>query len=485
MIRRERSNAGTGTGPRRRASWGLLLLAIAPSLGAAPAAPRPNIIVCIADDWSRPRDGDRVARTPAFDRVASEGVRFNRAFCASPSCTPSRGALLTGQAVPRLGEGANLWSRLPKELACYPDLLEAAGYKVGLAGKGWSPGSIEGRTRNPAGPNFRDFATFLATVPAGQPFGFWYGSTDPHRPYEPGSGRRAGLRPEGVNVPPSLPDTPEVRDDLLDYYAEVQRFDRSVAEILDLIEKSGRADDTLVVITADNGMPFPRAKANLHDAGTRVPLAIRWPARIKGGRSSDAFVGLADLAPTFLQAAGLDIPTEMTGLSLLDLLDGRPASGRDRIFLARERHANVRKGDLSYPCRAVRTGEFLYIRNFRPDRWPAGDPEPWKAVGPFGDVDASPTKSLILARREDPKIAPFFELAFARRPLEELYDLEKDPGQLVNVVARAEYAEPVRTLRADLDRRMAEQGDPRAEGDDDRFDRYPYFGSPRPKAPMP
>jgi N-sulfoglucosamine sulfohydrolase len=466
------------------------LLALAPlgllggTMPGKAAEARPNIVIAIADDWSWPHAGaygDTVVRTPVFDRLAAEGVKFTRAYCVAPSCTPSRGAILTGQAVHRLEEGGNLWSFLPRKFACYPDLLEAAGYHVGLTGKGWGPGTLEGsgRTRNPAGPAFKNFEQFLRTVPEGRPFCYWFGSQDPHRPYEPGAGLRAGMRLQDVVVPPSLPDTPEIRGDILDYDFEVQRFDSAVGEVLKQLEATGRAEDTLVVITSDNGMPFPRAKANVYDSGSHMPLAVRWPAKFPGGRTVDAFVSLADLAPTFLEAAGLKPLPEMTGRSLLGLLAGEDATERDQVFVERERHANVRAGDLSYPVRAVRTRQFLYVRNLRPDRWPAGDPQMWKEVGPFGDVDGSPTKDFILERRNDPKFAPYFRLAFAKRPAEELYDLAKDPGELTNLATRPEYAAARHDLRAALDRWMAETADPRALADDDRWDRYPYFSAKR------
>jgi len=446
---------------------------------------RPNILFCIADDWGWPHAGaygDNVVKTPTFDRVAAEGVLFTNAFCASPSCTPSRGAILTGQAVHRLEEGGNLHSILQTKFEVYPDLLEAAGYFIGLQGKGWGPGRLEGtgRTRNPAGPNFKSFEQFLQSVPQGRPFCFWFGSTDPHRPYEKGSGVGSGMKLEEVRVPPFLPDAPEVRSDICDYYFEVQRFDRQVGEMLKLLETSGQLDNTLVVMAADNGMPFPRCKANLYNYGTHQPLAVRWPARVKGGRTTDDFIVLTDIAPTFLEAAGLKPPPEITGRSFLDLIvERRGATERNRVFLERERHANVRKGNLSYPCRAIRTRQYLYIRNLRPQLWPAGDPEPWMAVGQFGDVDGGPTKELILSRREEKDMARFFQLAFAKRPAEELYDLAKDPGELHNVADQSGYAAIKKKLRADLDHWMRETGDPRAiNEDDDRWDHYPYFGAP-------
>lgn len=447
------------------------------------ATNRPNILFCIADDWSWPHasaGGDPVVKTPNFDRVAREGFLFTHAFSAVPSCTPSRAAILTGQAPHRLAEGGNLHGFLPKKFSVYPDLLENAGYFVGVTRKGWGPGNAQagGRTRNPAGNNFKNFEEFLKDVPADKPFCFWFGSQDPHRPYEKGSGLAAGMNPRAVVVPAHLPDTPEIRSDILDYYVEVQRFDREVGELLQALEATGRASNTLVVITADNGWPFPRSKANLYDSGTRQPLAIRWPAKIRGGRKSDDFVNLADLAPTFLEAAGLKPLPEMTGLSLLPLLEGKSQAGRTMVFVERERHANVRAGDLSYPARAVRTKEFLYIRNFRSERWPVGDPEVWKAVGPFGDCDGSPSKEFILDHRDHPEFKKFFRLGFANRPAEELYDLVKDPHQIENIAARAEYADARQKMKVSLARWMEDTQDPRATSDDDRWDRYPYFGGP-------
>ena len=449
----------------------------------ARAVAAPNILFCLADDWGWPPAGfdqPTIVRTPSFDRVAAQGTYFPHAFSAAPSCTPSRAAILTGQAPHRLAEGGNLHGFLPARFPVYPDLLEQAGYIVGLKGKGWGPGNFKagGRTRNPAGPTFTGFTEFLKTVPGDKPFCFWFGSQDPHRPYDKGAGVAAGMNPAAVRVPPYLPDTPEIRSDILDYYTEVQRFDRDVGEVLTALEASGRASNTIVVISGDNGWPFPRSKANLYDAGTRQPLALRWPARFPGGKTNDAFVNLADLAPTFLEAAGLKPPPEMTGKSLLPLLAGNNQADRDAVFVERERHANVRAGDLSYPARAIRTKDFLYIRNFRPDRWPAGDPEKWVAVGPFGDCDGSPSKDFILDHRDDPAFAKFFALDFAKRPAEELYELKTDPHQIRNVAGEKQFAEAQQRLRTRLDRWLKETNDPRATTDDDRWDRYPYFGEP-------
>jgi arylsulfatase A-like enzyme len=285
------------------------------------------------------------------------------------------------------------------------------------------------------------------------------------------------MNPADVFVPPYLPDTPEVRSDICGYYFAVQRYDRDVGAILDLLEKAGKLDNTIVLMTGDNGWPFPRGKANLYDAGTHQPLAIRWPARVRGGRKSDAFISFADFAPTLLEAAGLKPAPAMTGRSFLDLLTtGESTVPRDRVFVERERHANVRKGDLGYPSRAVRTRDFLYVRNFHAERWPAGDPEMWRSVGPFGDIDGGPTKEVVLRGRNDPKVGRLFELACGKRPAEELYVLARDPYEMTNVADRPEFAEVKRRLRADLENWMKDTGDPRAEGVDDRWDRYSYHG---------
>jgi arylsulfatase A-like enzyme len=286
------------------------------------------------------------------------------------------------------------------------------------------------------------------------------------------------LKPGSVRVPGFLPDTAAVRQDILDYYFEVERFDRELGQIIQALERMGELENTIVIITSDNGMPFPRAKANVYDSGARVPLVVRWPGVVEGGRVVDALVSLTDLAPTILEAAGLKPPGVMTGRSLLPLFRAEARPGRDRVFIERERHANVRRGDLSYPVRAIRTKEHLYIRNVRPDRWPAGDPERYFSVGPFGDIDGGPTKTLLLDRREEADIARYFRLATAKRPAEELYDLKRDPDQLENVAGTAPYRDAQQRLRAELDRWLRETGDPRATADDDRWDRFPYYGQP-------
>jgi arylsulfatase A-like enzyme len=210
-----------------------------------------------------------------------------------------------------------------------------------------------------------------------------------------------------------------------------------------------------------------------------VPFAVRWGRRLRAGRTDPAFVNLTDLAPTLLELAGLAPPPVMTGRSLVGALLERPDAVRaDHVFVERERHANVRRGDLSYPIRGVRTRDHLYLWNLRPDRWPAGDPVMHFAVGDYGDVDPSLVKETILARRADPAVAPFFALSFAKRPAEELYDLRTDPHQLVNLAGRPETAAVQRELRARVERWMRETADPRVDPAYDGWDTMPYYGPP-------
>ena len=474
---------------------------------AESAESRPNILFCISDDQSYAHagaNGDPVVKTPGFDRVAHEGLRFIHAFCDAPTCGPSRSAILTGQPIWRLEEAGNIHSTLPAKFATYTKLLEDAGYAIGFTGKGWSPGRLEagGRTANPAGPRFegkklkapfkgmtkKDYAAnfddFLAQVSEDQPFCFWLGTHEPHRGFENGAGRRTGKDPAKVVVPPIFPDHTIVRNDILDYYVEIEHFDRMVIRAVKTLEAVGQLDNTIVVITSDHGMPFPRAKASLYDEGTRVPLAIRWSKGIRNsGRVVNSFVNLSDLAPTFLEAAGLRPPQMMTAISLMDVFANKPKVDRTNAYIAMERHDGCRKGGKGFPCRAIRTKDFLYIKNHEPDRWPAGNPDREFCARyiPFGEVDSSPTKTLIMDNKDKSDFKCFFDLAFAKRPAEELYSLKSDPGQLVNLARNPEFADVQKKMRSQLQKHLIKTKDPRALGLDAPWDYYPYYGLRRNK----
>jgi len=467
------------------ASFALVVLPHPPARAAeaVPPAPRPNILFFLADNWSWPHAGvlgDSLARTPVFDRLAREGVLFRHAFCPVPSCSPTRSCILTGRAAHQLAGAASLWSAFPRTLQVFTEALRQAGYEVGYSGKGWSPGRFleYGWTGNPVGREFRDFSEFLAQRDPARPFFFWSGNVDTalHRwRYEPEGW--TGLDPQAVKVPPELPDDPVVRTTMLAYYGGVGRLDADAGRCVAALESRKLLDETLVVFTSDNGWQMPRGLANCYDSGTRVPLAIRWGHQLQAGRQTEAFVSLTDLAPTFLEVAGLPPSPGMTGRSFRDVLLGEPpASPRDHVFLERERHANVRRGNLSYPIRGIRTKDFLYLWNMRPDRWPAGDPKAWFAVGDYGDVDGSRAKHFILEHADQPEMKPFYALNFGPRPAEELFDLRKDPAQLANVAGQPDYAAAQKQLRTRVEQWMRDTGDPRVDPACDLWDTYPYFG---------
>lgn len=501
----------------------VLALALLPGLAveASAQAPRPNVLFVITDDQSYPHAsvyGSRFVETPSFDRIAREGVLFTRAYVASPGCSPSRAALLTGRYPWQIEQAGTHASSFPVEYVVFPDLLERGGYWVGFTGKGWGPGdwAASGRNRNPAGPAFSDarlatpiegvsavdyaanFREFLRQRPPGAPFYFWYGASEPHRSYAPGAGRAAGKRLEDVDVPAYLPDTPEVRSDLLDYALEIEHADGHLGRMLDMLEQAGELDNTLVVVTSDNGMPFPRAKATVYDAGIHVPLAVRWPARVPGGRVVEDLVSLIDVTPTLLDATGIQHPGPhpMSGRSLFGLLTSG-ASGivepmRDAVYTGRERHSSARWNNLGYPQRAVRTRDYLYIRNFAPERWPAGAPRKYEEDGRLGpmhggyhDIDAAPTLELLTSRADDPFFYSYLHLAVARQPAEELYDLRSDPDCLHNLAADPAHAVVTREHRQRLDARLRETGDPRVLGTGDIWESYERRAGPMREFPEP
>ncbi len=471
-----------------------LLAALTLLASSAIAADRPNIVFAIADDWGWPHAGaygDEGVKTPAFDSLASNGVLIEHAFISSPSCTPSRGAIITGQQFWRLGGAGNLWSVWPSTFPEYPALLAGDGYFVGSYRKAWGPGSHPNAAVNPGGKRYENVDAFFEARPDDMPFCFWFGASDPHRPYTEGSGAAAGIDLDKVHLFDHYPDAREIRGDVADYYFEVQRFDREVGALLEKLEAMGELDNTIIAMTGDHGMPFPRGKGNLYDSGARVPLAIQWKAQVPGGRRITDFVSTTDLAPTFVDTAGLEVPAQMTGRSLLSLLRsgkaGRVEADRDHIFFGRERHVVAQEAPNGggYPARAIRTDDYLYIRNLRADRWPAGTPHYTKSYienAWLADCDNGPTKWFLWTHRDDPKVKKFYELSFAKRPAEELYDIKKDPGQLNNIVA-----DPAnRFIRQDLQVRLmqylAETGDPWSEGRGEFFDFQPFLGG-SPKYP--
>ena len=461
---------------------------------------RPNILFCIADDWGWPHAGaygSKWMTTPAFDRIAREGVLFNNCFTSNPKCSPCRASILTGRNTWQLEEATNHFGVFPNKWAVYPDVLEQSGYLVGYTGKGWGPGDAKagGFTRNPAGPEYakhtaeppfrfisnKDYAAnfefFLEHRQSGQPFCFWLGGHEPHRAYEPGAGERAGKDWRQVEVPKYYPDNQAIRRDLSDYSVEVEHFDSHVGRALAKLEAIGELDNTIVVMTSDHGMPFPRVKGQIYEHGFHVPLAIR-PAGVSsgvaggmtGGRVIDDFINVRDFAPTFREAADLPIPATMTGASFLGILKSGKTGwndvSRNRMLIGKERHDLGRPNNTGYPVRALRTKKWLYVRNYEPGRWPAGNPE----TG-YRNCDDSPAKNQILRRFDK-----YYRMSFGKRPAEELYRVGTDSDCIENLAENPEYRHIKEELRTEMEAKLKAEGDPRMSGKGAIYDTYEYVG---------
>ncbi|MCS6851322.1 MAG: sulfatase [Gemmataceae bacterium] len=526
--------------------WGLNCLVAVPS-GAAEPVKRFNILFVFADDWGRYASCyaavdrrpslNQVIRTPNIDRVAREGVLFRHAFVNAPSCTPCRSSLLSGRYFFNTGGGAILQGAVwDSSIPAFPLMLRDAGYHIGKSHKVWSPGMpvdapfggqqhayekagslsnhfsqqvtrlVKGgatvaTAREQILQQVRsNFDAFLADRKPGQPWLYWFGTTTTHRSWVKGSGKALwGIDPDSLKgkMPAFHPEVPEVRQDVADYLGERQAVDAYGGVLLKRLEEIGELENTVIVLSGDHGMPgVPAGKCNLYDHGVAVALIVRWPGG-KPGRVIDDFTCLPDLMPTFLEIGGVPPPAGIYGRSLVPLLkadkSGQIDPMRTWVITGRERHVgHAREGNLPYPMRALRTADFLYIRNFAPDRWPMGSPggvteaeAPSASVletttyAAFADMDASPTKAWLIAHRHDPEWRPFYERAFGKRPAEELYDLRTDPDQVRNVAADPVYADKKRELAARLMKTLQEAGDPRVVGDGSTFDKPPFSDPPK------
>jgi arylsulfatase A-like enzyme len=517
----------------------------APATAAGPAS-RPNILFCFADDWGRyasaykDLDGrpsaNSVIKTPNIDSVAARGVIFRHAFIPAPSCTPCRSSVLSGRYFFNPGRGAILQGAIWDEsIPTFPLLLRDAGYEIGKMNKVWSPGSpadapfggqkfafqtagggynqfsqqgtqavARGTSVEEAKANLfkqveGNFAGFLKERDARKPFLFWFGPTNVHRKWIKGSGKALwGIDPDSLKgkLLKFMPDVPEVREDFADYLGEAQAFDACIGVLLKQLNDAGELDRTLIVISGDHGAPgFPGGKCNLYDFGTNVSLIAAGPG-VKGGRAVDDFVNMMDVTPTFLEVGGVKAPAGVHGRSFLPVLtsdkSGQVDDTRSWVVTGRERHVgDARAGNKPYPQRALRTRDFLYVRNFAPDRYPMGDPKTVTAdsapdakelenetYAAFADMDASPTKAWLVAHRNDTKWKWHYDYAFAKRPAEELFDLKSDPDQVKNVADDPTYAADRKRQADQLTKILTDAGDPRLTETDCRFERPP-FTAPR------
>jgi uncharacterized sulfatase len=507
---------------------------------------RPNILFAISDDQSFAHtsfSGCEFVNTPAFDRIAGEGVFFTNCMAGSPGCAPSRSSLVTGRyhwQNEQSGQHASSWM---KKYIPFIDLLDQNGYITGRTGKGVSPfryardendslwratdagGIAHSNIRYEAGTPgdertaggigavnyFENFKYFMENVRGDKPFFFWYGATEPHRAYEQDSWKRNGKSPDNVDVPKYLPDNEIVRGDLLDYAVEIEWFDLHLRRMLEYLEEKGELDNTIVIVTGDNGMPFPRAKANCYEYGIHVPFAVRYPKEYPGGRVVDDPVSFADLAPTIFEITGTrpEGMLPVSGKSFLNLLksdkQGLIDPERKYVFSGRERHSCSRYQNMGYPQRAIRSEDHLLIWNIKPDRWPAGAPQRIKpgtdnellpmygidekgvhhSDWAFTDIDPAPSKSVIIENMDDEQMKPYFEWAHEKRPEFELFDIKDDPWCLNNLAGLPEYEVTEREMKELLLKELQKSEDPRVTGPDEGiFDTYIRY-SPMREFPKP
>lgn len=422
-------------------------LAGAATLAARPAASQPpkqpNIVFLFSDDHSVPDlgcYGNAHIRTPNLDALAENGLRFDRGYVSSPQCSPSRASILTGRSPHAVG-ASRLHVNAPADTPNVPRLLNEAGYFTGALRK-VHQGHVQ-KDFDYYGGYREPLKTFFDERPKDKPFFLWFGSTDPHRDYQPGA-VDPPHDPDALEVPEFLADTPETRRDLALYYDEIGRFDRECGEIIALLEEQGVRENTLIVMAGDNGMPFPRAKATLYEPGIKVPLIANWPGVIAPGRSTAALASLMDLAKTWLDVAGADVPAAMEGASLVPVFKGQEDSVQDMIFSERNWHDNWD------PMRCVVTDRYKLIQNYRPEQ----------GYLPSLDLLRSPSfKSIERLAKEDQLTGPLQWYKKTTKPLVELYDLEADPGEWNNLAEAPEHADRVVALQKALGQWMNETND--------------------------
>ncbi|NDP22495.1 MAG: sulfatase [Paludibacter sp.] len=466
---------------------------------------RPNILFCIADDASYPHfsaNGSHWIKTPSFDRVAREGILFSNCYTPNAKSGPSRSCVLTGLYSWQAREAGNHVTNFPADLKVVTEALAENGYDIAFTGKGWAPGNPgitpDGKPRQLTGKAFMkekltpptmgispinyasNFSDFLNENNGKKPWFFWFGSHEPHRSYEFGTGEKIGLKTKGMidDFPLFWPDNDDVRTDMLDYGYEIEYFDKQIQKMMSELEKRGLLENTIIVITSDNGMPFPRSKANDYEYSNHMPLAIMWKnGIIKPGRKIIDFVNFVDFTPTFLDVSktnpkkfGMQQPS---GKSLRNIFfsekNGLVDSSRNYLLLGRERDDYGRPDNQGYPIRAIIRDNFIYINNMKPNLYPAGDPE----TG-YLDCDGSPTKTVILNMKREGKDTKFWDFSFGFRKSEELYNLANDKFCMNNLAEKPEYAKQKQAMKKQLFEQLKKQKDPRMFGKGDVFDKYPF-----------
>ncbi|MCK4921920.1 MAG: sulfatase [Bacteroidales bacterium] len=464
---------------------------------------KPNILFCIADDASFPHMsayGTSWVNTPGFDQVAEQGLLFTKAYTPNAKSAPSRACILTGRNSWQLEEAGNHSPIFPLKFKSFAEALSENGYHVGYTAKGWAPGialNKDGKKRDLLVKNYDEHTTtppakfihkgdyaanlaaFLDDNNNEKPFFFWYGSREPHRAYEFNvSVAKGGKKISDIDSAFAMwPNVDSVKIDMLDYAFEIEYFDKHLQLMLTELEERGLLENTIVVVTADNGMPFPRIKGQEYEMSNHLPLAISWPNGIKNpGRVINDYVNFIDFAPTFLELAGISedqsAMQSIEGKSLTDIFyskkEGIVNEERNHVIIGKERHDVGRPMNHGYPIRGIVKADFLYIMNFEPERWPAGNPE----TG-YLNCDGSPTKTLIL-NTYGTENHYFWQWNMGKRPKEELYNVKNDPLCMNNLANNGEYTSLKEEMYNQMVEKLKAQKDPRMFGNGAIFENYPY-----------
>lgn len=467
------------------------------ALSAAAAPARPNLILLIADDMAWDdcgAYGNKAIRTPNLDRFAREGMRFDRAFLTASSCSPSRSSMITGR-YPHSTDAEQLHWPLPKEQVTFTEKLKAAGYWTAAVGKWHLGNEVKDRfdvVREAGAGGFQlqvgadgkakkmvteknesgcaEWIPTLQARPKDKPFFLWLAALDPHRDYETNA-IPIPHKPAEVIVPAYLPDAPDTRRDLALYYDEITRLDGFVGQVVAELEKQGIAENTFIVFLSDNGRPFPRCKTTMYDSGIKTPVLVRWPGTVKPGSVCGSLVSSVDLAPTFLELAGVPVPASIQGESFVPLLKNPTAKTREHIFAEHNWH------DFDAHGRAVRSERFKYIRNYDAD---LPNTPPADAVRSLTFVEMRRLRDA--GKLTPAQLAPFHK----PKPTEELYDMASDPNEFRNLATDPKHATTLAQLRDTLAKWQKETNDPttgvRAK---DEFDRETGEPLPNRRRPRP
>jgi len=423
---------------------------------------RPNIVLILSDDHSVPYlgcYGNTDLKTPNIDRIASQGIRFDEAYTTAPQCVPSRASIMTGRPVVDV-RMTRFSAPLPADIITFPEKLREAGYFTGLCGRSYH---LDGSAIQPEETKevfekfglrtfanrvdflrksngqmaYAEFKEFLDQVPAEKPFFIQVGYNDPHRPF---NAPEFNPNPSNLTIPPGMPDTPELRKDLAAHYGLIHRLDKNVGEILNELDKRELDQNTLVIFMGDNGAALLRGKGTLYKCGLHVPLIARWPAIIKPGQISDAFISGEDIAPTLIEIAGVSLPEKVSGISFLPVFHGKNYEDHEYIFAARGTHGSgLPDGTASFDLsRTVFSKKHKLIYNAL-----------WQIpYDPVDFYDEPVWKELTLMNEQNKLEKKYSDLFFAPvRPMFELFDLEKDPNEFINVIGFSEYTEVEKLLK--------------------------------------